>query len=199
MSNYIKIDSLLPNSYTEIRDYLYDELTYILKTNRPIIFLCIGTDRSTGDSLGPLVGHKLKEVKRKNLYIYGSLSNPIHAKNLCDILEKIRANFTNPYIVAIDSSLGNFQDVGKIIIDKTPLCPGLALGKNIPPIGNMSIKGIVNISGNFEFMILQNTRLYAVMSLADCIANGIYHFILKAVGGNNDLEDSDVLFDSLFK
>ena len=43
----------------------------------------------------------------------------------------------------------------------------------------MSITGIVNISGNFEFMMFQNTRLFTVMSLADCISNGIYHFILK--------------------
>ena len=26
---------------------------------RGVVFLCIGTDRSTGDSLGPLIGHKL--------------------------------------------------------------------------------------------------------------------------------------------
>lgn len=198
MSNFIKIDALSPNSYIEIRDYLYDELTPIMKSKRVIIFLCIGTDRSTGDSLGPLVGYKLKLVKRKNLYIYGSLENPIHAKNLSSIIEKINNNFNNPYIIAIDSSLGNFQNVGKVIIDKKPLLPGLALGKNIQPIGNMSITGIVNISGNFEFMILQNTRLYTVMSLAECISNGIYHFILKTVGGNNNLEDDDILSTSLF-
>ena len=31
--------------------------------NQPIVFVCIGTDRSTGDSLGPLVGTLLKEKK----------------------------------------------------------------------------------------------------------------------------------------
>ena len=66
MSNFFKVDSLLPNSYIEIRDYLYRELTPILKSKRVIIFLCIGTDRSTGDSLGPLVGYKLKSLKKKN-------------------------------------------------------------------------------------------------------------------------------------
>ena len=30
-------------------------------TSRPIVFVCIGTDRSTGDSLGPLVGTLLEE------------------------------------------------------------------------------------------------------------------------------------------
>lgn len=28
------------------------------KGKEGVMFLCIGTDRSTGDSLGPLVGHK---------------------------------------------------------------------------------------------------------------------------------------------
>lgn len=31
--------------------------------SRPIVFVCIGTDRSTGDSLGPLVGTLLEERK----------------------------------------------------------------------------------------------------------------------------------------
>ena len=30
-----------------------------------VVFLCIGTDRSTGDSLGPLLGYKLKDVYKR--------------------------------------------------------------------------------------------------------------------------------------
>ena len=45
----------------------------------------------------------------------------------------------------------------------------------------MSIKGIVNISGNLEFMLLQNTRLFVVMALADSISNGIQHCISKLI------------------
>ena len=33
-----------------------------IKTHTPIILVCIGTDRSTGDALGPLVGTKLEQV-----------------------------------------------------------------------------------------------------------------------------------------
>lgn len=32
-----------------------------------VMFLCIGTDRSTGDSLGPLVGHNWRARKRAGL------------------------------------------------------------------------------------------------------------------------------------
>jgi hypothetical protein len=43
----------------------------------------------------------------------------------------------------------------------------------------MSIKGVVNISGNLDFMMLQNTRLFVVMALADCISNAIIYFSQK--------------------
>lgn len=175
--NTLIIDSTSPNSSEEICNYLYKNLYPIIESKRPVIFLCIGSDRSTGDSLGPLIGHNLKSLKSNNIYIYGSLENPVHAKNLPVFIDKINSTFSNPYIVAIDASLGEFRNLGRIFIEKKPLFPGLALKKNIPPIGNMSITGIVNISGSFEFMILQNTRLFSVMELANCISQGIHKFI----------------------
>lgn len=180
-----------PNSYSEIRDYLFTKLKPILKSNKTIIFICIGTDRSTGDSLGPLIGYKLRFLKNDNIYIYGSLENPINNQNILDILNKIKSNFENPYIITIDSNLGSFHDVGKIIITNNKL---KSTGTSINFIGNMNITGIVNISGNYEFMILQNTRLHTVMLLADSISNGIYHFILKSIG--NKSSNSFDLFPS---
>ena len=58
--------------------------------NRPIVFVCIGTDRSTGDSLGPLIGTLLVEKNIHPFHIYGSLENPIHALNLADKLSEIK-------------------------------------------------------------------------------------------------------------
>jgi putative sporulation protein YyaC len=151
--------------------------------NRPIIFLCIGTDRSTGDSLGPLVGDKLKFLIRDDVYLYGNLEKPVHAKNLCEVIEEINCNHPNPFIIAIDACLGSLQNVGKIYIENKPLSPGAALNKDLPKVGHISITGIVNISGALEFMVLQNTRLFTVMQLADIISKGIYHSILKTFGG----------------
>ncbi|AQS12245.1 hypothetical protein CLOBY_44410 [Clostridium saccharobutylicum] len=185
MNENFSIDAFSPFAYVKIKDYLLTELQPVLDNNRPIIFICIGSDRSTGDSLGPLVGHKLKFISKDKIHIYGTLENPIHAKNIITILEKIKFNFNDPYIVAIDSCLGCLNNIGKIFIQKKPLLPGLALNKSLPPVGEMSITGIVNISGNFEFLVLQNTRLYTVMSLADTISRGIYHFTLKSIKRNN--------------
>ena len=180
MNNCFYVDSLSPNSSHELGEYLYMKLKDILIENRPIIFLCIGTDRATGDSLGPIIGYKLKNIERKNIYIYGSLEYPVHSINLAEVLNKIKTSFINPFIIGIDASLGSVQNIGKVFIEDSPLHPGLALDKDLPEVGEMNIKGVVNISGNLEFMLLQNTRLFVVMSLADSIAQGIEHFVMKS-------------------
>lgn len=180
MEDVFSIDSLTPNSYLDIKNYLYDNLKNIVLENRTIIFLCIGTDRCTGDSLGPLVGYNLKSCIPKGIfYIYGTLETPVHSKNIETIINNIYSNFKNPYIVAIDASLGSVKNIGKVFVAKKPLQPGLALNKNLPSVGDISITGIVNIGGNFEFLVLQNTRLYVVMNLVETIYRGIFHFILK--------------------
>ena len=54
---------------------------YVLP-GQPVIVMCIGSDRSTGDSLGPLVGYKLSKFTFENVHVYGCLQSPIHAANL---------------------------------------------------------------------------------------------------------------------
>jgi putative sporulation protein YyaC len=174
------IDSNQFNSISILRDLLSKEISEILAQERPIIYLCIGTDRSTGDCLGPLVGHKLNLLVRNQILIYGNLESPIHAKNICSTCNTIKKTYNNPYIIAIDACLGNIQNVGNIVVESKPILPGSAVHKNLPPIGDLSITGVVNISGSLEFMILQNTRLFTVMHLADIISTGIYHSVIEA-------------------
>jgi len=183
MQKKIVIDSKSNDSILILRDSLSDIMVPIVKEHRPIVFLCIGTDRSTGDSLGPLVGDKLKFLIRDKVFLYGNLEHPVHAKNLAETLNTIYGLYNNPFIIAVDASLGNLQNIGKIYVENKPLSPGAAMNKDLPQVGDISITGIVNISGALEFMVLQNTRLFTVMHLADIISKGIYHSILKTVGG----------------
>lgn len=198
MCQSFSVNSSSLASCTKIKDYLLAELQPILYEDRPIIFICIGSDRSTGDSLGPLVGHKLKHFSKNNIYIFGTLENPIHAKNIVSKLNEINFNFINPYIIAIDSCLGSINNIGKVFIQKKPLLPGLALNKNLPAVGDMSITGIVNVSGGFDFLVLQNTRLYTVMNLADSISRGIYYFILKSLDSPRTTSTSEIFNFSNF-
>ncbi|MDF2883345.1 MAG: hypothetical protein K0R54_3902 [Clostridiaceae bacterium] len=183
MNEKVIIDSNSKNSISLVRDNIYSEISPVFKSGRNISIICIGSDRSTGDSLGPLVGEKLKFLTREHFSIYGNLQYPVHAKNLLETLETVNKINNDPFIIAVDACLGSLEHVGNIILQKSPLIPGAAVNKDLPPVGNLSITGVVNISGSMEFMVLQNTRLYNVMQLANLISEGIYHSILKTFGG----------------
>ena len=179
-------DTSEKNCVFGIRDTLTDYLKPVIESSRPIVILCVGTDRSTGDCLGPLVGEKLKFLDRNNIFVYGTLKNPVHSKNLVETISQIKSKHKSSYILAIDACLGSVQNIGKIVIQNKPLSPGAAMNKDLPQVGDISITGIVNISGGLEFMVLQNTRLFTVMQLADMISQGIYHSILKTLGGKRN-------------
>lgn len=196
MESKIILDSMEKDSAYKLRDVLCEKLINIIKSKRTVIILCIGTDRSTGDSLGPLIGNKLKSVVKNTFILYGTLEYPVHAKNLSKILTEIKEKYTNPYIIAIDACLGSIQNIGNIIIEDKPLSPGAAMNKNLPKVGDLSITGIVNISGALEFMVLQNTRLYTVMHIADVISRGIYHSMLKTVGSKN-ISDFNIALNNM--
>lgn len=151
---------------------------YPLK-NREIIILCIGSDRSTGDCLGPLVGHKLSRYKLPNIFVYGTLKEPVHAANLTEKIMYIKAHHHMPFIIAIDASLGTVEHVGYVTIGHGPLRPGLGVNKELPGVGDIHITGIVNFSGIMESMLLQTTRLFKVMNLADLITKGLLNCILE--------------------
>ncbi|RFU66966.1 spore protease YyaC [Bacillus sp. V59.32b] len=152
------------------------ELLALLPENRtqPIVIVCIGTDRSTGDSLGPLVGTFLQEKAASHFFVYGTLDDPIHAMNLEEKLSEINTNHVNPFIIGIDACLGRLKSVGIVQIGEGPVKPGAGVNKELPCVGEAHITGIVNVSGFMEFMVLQNTRLNLVLKMARTIANGIY-------------------------
>lgn len=89
-------------------------------------------------------------------------------------LIKINHDYDNPFILAIDSSLGKYDRIGYLSIKNSPLRPGSGVNKVLPSVGDIAITGIVNVSGMMEFMVLQNTRLSLVMNMADIISKSIY-------------------------
>ena len=143
-----------------------------------IVFLCIGTDRSTGDSLGPLIGHKLLERSQENAgfrqaAVFGTLDRPVHAMNLEQYHAFVRKNFPGRVIVAIDASVGNREHVGYVTLGKGALKPGLGVSKNLSEVGDIFITGIVGGCTSFDPVMLQSIRLSIVMRLADCICESI--------------------------
>jgi putative sporulation protein YyaC len=152
-----------------------------------IVILCIGTDRSTGDALGPLVGSKLQAQSPQLLRVYGTLEDPVHAMNLQEKLDKIQRAHPNSMIIAIDACLGQFSNVGHINVADGPLKPGAGVKKDLPSVGNFHITGIVNVGGFMEYFVLQNTRLFVVMRMAEIIANALFQAALLVSGDQSKL------------
>ncbi|MBE6023045.1 MAG: spore protease YyaC [Cellulosilyticum sp.] len=154
-------------------------LTYLPIHNHELVIVCIGTDRATGDSLGPLVGYKLQELPYDKVTLYGTLDKPVHAKNLDDTLAHILKHHPHALIMAIDACLGAVENIGCLTLGEGSIKPGAGVKKELPPVGHLHITGIVNFSSLMNMMILQNTRLSLVMKMADTISSGIKYCLWR--------------------
>lgn len=155
-----------------VSERLFSSLSKLMN-DRELVIVCIGTDRSTGDSLGPLVGTHLKKMQT-GLSVYGTLEQPVHAMNLQESLDEIYQQHNSPCILAIDACLGQLSSVGLIQVCDGPVKPGAGVNKDLPAVGDVHITGIVNVGGFMEYFVLQNTRLSLVFSMADVIASAIH-------------------------
>ncbi|MFA5536143.1 MAG: spore protease YyaC [Bacillota bacterium] len=144
---------------------------------KTLVALCIGTDRSTGDSLGPLVGTKLKNSPAR-LEVYGTLNKPVHAANLSEQLKEIQKLHPDSLFIAIDACLGKSENIGQITLSPGALKPGAGVKKTLPPVGDVHFTGTVNVSGYMEYFVLQNTRLGLIWDMAELISASISHGLL---------------------
>lgn len=133
--------------------------------------VCIGTDRNSGDALGPFVGTYLKEKGYDN--VIGTLEHPVHAQNLEENIRLIPEGAT---VLAIDACLGH--SVGKHIFQTGSIKAGSGVGKELPDVGDFSIKSVINtaLGGTdslLDYFTLSNTRLFLVTKMAKQIVEAI--------------------------
>ena len=144
-----------------------------IKKKKGIIIVCIGTDRSTGDCLGPLLGYKLKEIENDRIKVFGTLKHPVHAMNMDCYLEKIYNTFRNWVIIAVDASVGASDHVGLVTISQGPLAPGAGVGKDISRVGDVSITGIVTSDHSPQSLMV--VRLSIIMDMVEFLYSSMEH------------------------
>ncbi|WP_276354447.1 spore protease YyaC [Cohnella caldifontis] len=164
-----------------------------LAQGRSIVVVCLGTDRSTGDSLGPFTGTALANRRTADFDLYGTLEDPVHAMNLEDTLSAIRKRHSRPLVIGIDACLGKPASVGYLYAGTGPIRPGAGVNKELPPVGDLHVSGVVNIGGFMEYFVLQNTRLHLVVTMAETIAMGVSEAIRQT------MEETDYSPRSLFR
>jgi len=138
-----------------------------------VVVLCIGTDRSIGDALGPLIGSHLDGSVPEGVTVLGTLDKPVHAGNLADSLDWVSRSFRRPFVLAIDACLGRSESVGLLSVGAGSLRPGAGVSKTLPAAGDLYLTGVVNVGGFMEYFVLQNTRLSVVMRMARVAAAGV--------------------------
>ncbi|WP_018923279.1 spore protease YyaC [Salsuginibacillus kocurii] len=154
---------------------LAEKITTIIKpfSSKELVIVCIGTDRCTGDALGPLVGSMLHKNHLKRFCVHGTLEDPVHAVNMEEQLAAINNRYEKPFVLAIDASLGKLNNIGRFTFAKGAVQPGAAMKKKLPPVGDFYITGTVNVVGLMEHIVLQNTRLYQVNAMAESLAESL--------------------------
>lgn len=163
-----------PNSYKALGDAVIQMIKESGKKTKDMVLICIGTDRATGDALGPLVGDYI--LSHDTYYnIAGTLEHPVHALNIKETIKSVYADFDSPFVIAVDASLGMPKVMGMVTVTNCHLFPGKGVNKKLPAIGDLSITGIVNLSGHAGVNLLQNTRLYTVKVMAEYIGKGLIY------------------------
>ena len=139
------------------------------------VFVCIGTDAVSGDSLGPLVGTLLERKLRGKTYVFGTLEHPLTARDVNAAAEFIKKVCPSGKIIAIDAAVGRKEEIGGVRISDSPVKPGLGVNKNLSATGDASIIGIVDErseSGNGLGLV----RFSLVYKIAETVAGGIERF-----------------------
>ncbi|ANS77272.1 sporulation protein [Paenibacillus yonginensis] len=128
-------------------------------------FICIGTDRSSGDALGPLTGSRLRAYGIEA--VIGTMPDPCDAETLRVKLEQLPEGKIR---IVIDACLGADSNVGFYLAARAPLKPAESVGLRLPPIGDYSIAAVVNRRSPKPYHTLQTTSLHLVMQMAEEIA-----------------------------
>lgn len=148
--------------------------------SQPPVILCIGSDLSVGDSLGPVAGTKLREkLQGLNCYVYGTLSKPITAHEVKYMNEFLKATHPESPVIAVDAAVGLAGDIGLIRLAKRGLKPGSGANKRLSKVGDVSIMGIVAEHSVFNYSLFSATRLNIIYKMAEIISEGISSFIIE--------------------
>lgn len=144
-------------------------------TMKNLVFLCIGTTKIIGDSIGPKVGDKLRKLN-VNAFVYGSTERQVTAINVDDYAKMIKQRHGGDTVVVIDSALGKIGDIGAIKVTRNGIKPGGAFDKNKERIGDIGILAVVGDAQSDRMLELKTREESFISNLVDKVvefANGL--------------------------
>ena len=154
---------------------IMDSLSRLYKTPYPVI-ICVGSDLVIGDSLGPFIGTEISK-KLNDVYVYGTLDNPITAKETNIIYNNIKKIHPKSQILVVDAAVGSKDDIGLIKVTDKGIKPGLGVNKDLEVLGDVSIIAIVAEKNNDLNSLLYKTRFSLIYNVSQTIIKGIISYL----------------------
>lgn len=160
-------------------DGIYSGLKKSLSASTALpVVVCVGSDLSVGDSLGPITGTLLaQKLRGANVFVYGTLAKPVTANEVKYVTDFIKNTHPQSPIIAVDAAVGVAGDVGLIKLANRPLSPGSGANKRLGKVGEVSLLGIVAEKSLFNYSLFSSTRLNLVYKMADILAEGVSLYI----------------------
>jgi putative sporulation protein YyaC len=141
------------------------------RENNPLpVVMCIGSDRVSGDLLGPAVGKKLVEEYNLRAYVYGVTGRNINGANIDFYDGFIREAHKGSKVVAVDACLGSRREIGKIKVGSRGVGAGHAVRKSGKRYGDVGVVGIVAENAEDNVMQLISVEVSLVEELSERIA-----------------------------
>ncbi len=143
------------------------------------VILCIGSDKISGDSLGPLVGGMLREKYKLPCPVYGTEKAPVNGVNLPEYREMLTLFHPNAAVIAVDAAIGLKAEVGKIKIRSGGIKAGGAIAAPHKALGSIGILGVVAEKCNNPLAALLETPFGLVEAVAEKIACAIASAVFR--------------------
>jgi len=138
----------------------------------PPVFLCIGSNRLSGDRLGPAIGQLLIKKHDARAFVYGTLERPVTRNNVLEVHDFIKRTHGGK-LFAIDAALGSNEEKGMISIYRGGLKPAASAGCDLPPVGDLCLTVTVNALSLYGVVALASVREKKINELAENIAQAI--------------------------
>lgn len=152
------------------------------------VVICIGSDRVSGDMLGPMVGSSLKEKYRLACPVYGSVGESVNGLNLEEYLKMIGERHRGSSIIAVDAALGKGSDVGTVRLKRGGIKAGGALERKGENVGDIGVIGVV--AEETPPAEVYAALLSVPFALVEALAARIARLIYEAVSSRLEKEES---------
>lgn len=173
-----------PNAHQQIAEELL-RLTRRLPHPQPYlpVFMLIGSDHPTWDTLGPITGWMLDKAGFRGT-MFGSVHEPVDNGNVCEVLAEATVwtaqhHRREAFVIAVDAGCSQLEPVGSIKVASGGIRPGEALNQSRCIVGHVHVAGVTVRSG----LVAEYAPLGMVMDMAEVIAKGLIAY--QAAWENN--------------